>query len=162
MANQLRRARPSAAARRTGYVFGIAFTGVFLYLINVWPGWQAVPFLDADVDQIIGLVNFSLVLGIVFNLVYLVYDPQWLKSCGDLVNAAIGLVVLVWSWNTFPFTFGEDSAWTLITRVLLALFIPVAGIACIVSLVTIVRAAFSHNTDISPAQPHTIDHWSPR
>ena len=32
--------RPSAATRRTGYVFGVTFNAAVLYGIHSWPGWR--------------------------------------------------------------------------------------------------------------------------
>jgi hypothetical protein len=40
--------RPSVATRRVGYVVAAVGEATLLYLVNVWPGWQAVPFLTAD------------------------------------------------------------------------------------------------------------------
>ena len=61
--------RPSPGARRTGYVFAIAFGVAFLIILNGWPGWQALPFLTAATSQVIVLVNVSLAAGIAANLV---------------------------------------------------------------------------------------------
>jgi hypothetical protein len=38
-----RRAQPARGARRVGYLFGALFDGLFLWLLHVWPGWDAVP-----------------------------------------------------------------------------------------------------------------------
>ena len=38
------------------------------------------PFLTSDTAQVLMLVNLCLAAGIAANLVYLAYDPPWLKS----------------------------------------------------------------------------------
>ena len=40
--------RPPVAARRFGYVLAALLNAVLLYAVNVWPGWESVPFLTAD------------------------------------------------------------------------------------------------------------------
>jgi hypothetical protein len=126
--------RPTAVARRVGYLIAASSGVVMLYLVNVWPGWQVVPFLTARFPQVLGLLNVSLGVGIVLNLVYLVADPRRWKPAGDLVNAVVGLAVLVRFWRVFPFAFTATSFdWAPVLRGLLGLAI--AG--CLVGLVAL-------------------------
>ena len=55
------RPRPAPVARRVGYVIAIAVNAALLYLLNTNPGWEAIPLVTAAADQVIGLVNLSLV-----------------------------------------------------------------------------------------------------
>lgn len=82
--------RPSTATRRVGYAFGILAGAVGLLLINVWPGWEALPFLTADTADVLWLVNVTLLAGIVANLVYLGYDPPWFAALGNVVPRPSG------------------------------------------------------------------------
>ena len=100
-------------------------------------------------EAILPLVNVSLFLSIAFNFIYLFTDPPWLKSLGDLVNAVIGFVVLVWMWNVFPFTFPDDSAWMLVARCLLAVTIAATAISSVVLLVMTARAPFASRATAS-------------
>jgi hypothetical protein len=68
--------RPSISARRARYLVVAVIDAALVYLVNVWPGWQAVRFLTADTRQLLGLVNLSLVAGLVVNLVYIIADPS--------------------------------------------------------------------------------------
>jgi hypothetical protein len=89
------RRRPSRAARTFGYSIAVVVNAVLLYLVNVRPGWRAVPLLTEDTSRILVLLNLSLVAGIVTNLVYMVDDaPRW-KAFWDLVADGISLAVLV-------------------------------------------------------------------
>jgi len=137
--------RPSAAARRVGYLVGIVFSAALLFVLNGHPGWQALPFLTSDTSQVIGLVNLSLAVGLAVNVVYLFYDPPWLKSAGDLVTAGIGLAVAIRIWQVFPFAFHSSSAWwSTAVRVLLVLAIVGAAIAIVVQAVSLARRATRH------------------
>ncbi|TCC32398.1 hypothetical protein [Kribbella sindirgiensis] len=114
--------RPSVATRRTGYVFATVFNAAVLYAIHSWPGWQQVPFLTSETKQVLSWVSASLIAGLGANVVYVLADPPWLKSLGDLVITGIGLVAIIRIWQVFPFDFGETSFdWALLVRILLGI-----------------------------------------
>ena len=102
-----------------------------LFVLNGQPGWQALPFLTSATSQVLGLVNLSLSVGLAVNLVYLPYDPRWLKSLGDLLTAAIGLAVAIRLWEVFPFAFRGSWAWCA-TAVRVLLIVGIAG--CCISI----------------------------
>ena len=133
-----RSSRPTPAARRAGYVVAVVVNAAMLYLINRWPGWEAVPFLTDATVLVIGLVNASLVVGVVANLVYLVADPPRLRSLGDLVTTSVGLAAIVRIWQVFPFDV-TGTPWEAVLRVLLALAAFGSGVGIIVALVGVVR-----------------------
>jgi hypothetical protein len=101
--------RPSVGARRAGYVVAAVVNAALWYVVNRWPGWQALSFLTDETVQVLGWVNLSLVVGIAVNVGYLAYDPPWVTSLGALATTGIGLAVLVQLWRVFPFDFGAAS-----------------------------------------------------
>ena len=134
--------RPSAAARRVGYLVGIVVSVALLVILNGQPGWQALPFLTSDTSQVIGLVNLSLAASLSVNVVYLFYDPPWLKSLGDLITSGIGLAVAIRIWQVFPFAFHSSAAWwSTAIRVLLILAIAGSAISIVVQAVSLARRA---------------------
>ena len=68
------------------------------------------PFLTSAITQVLVLVNLSLDAGLAVNLVYLAYDPPWLKSLGDLATTGIGLAAAIRVWQVFPFDL--SSGWS--------------------------------------------------
>jgi hypothetical protein len=134
--------RPSAGARRTGYGLAIVFSMAMLVLLNVSPGWQAIPFLTSDTTQVLWLVNLSLAAGIAASLVYLAYDPPWLKSLGDLATTGIGLATAIRIWQVFPFDL--SSGWAAGVRALLVVAIAGSCIALLVQIVTLARWIADH------------------
>ncbi|TCC06073.1 hypothetical protein [Kribbella soli] len=131
--------RPSRAGRRTGYVFAIVFNAAALYAIHFWPGWQQVPFLTSETQQILGWVTASLIAGLGANVVYLLVDPPRLKSLGDLVITGIGLVAIIRVWQVFPFDFGDTSFdWAMLVRIMLGIGFVGSIVAMIVQLVVLV------------------------
>ena len=130
---------PSRAARRTGYVFSILINAALLFGINVWPGWDILPFLDSDFTQVLGLVNLSLWVSLAVQLVYLFRDARPVKPLGDVVTLAVNILVGVRMWQVFPFDFGDQTFdWELLFRILLVVGIVGMVIAIIVSLVSLV------------------------
>jgi hypothetical protein len=131
--------RPSVAARRTGYAIAIGINVVMLWLANVEPGWEVLPFLTADMEQVMPLVNASMLAGVVVNVFYLAADPKWLKAVGDIVTTTVGIVAMVAIWQVFPFDFGDASFdWALLFRWVLGVGIVGSAIGIVVNLVSLV------------------------
>lgn len=131
--------QPSRAARRFGYLLAAAINGLMLVGANVWPGWDVVPFLSAEFASVLPLVNTSIAVGLVANLVYVVDDRRRVKALGDLATTAVGLVVMVRLWEVFPFDFsGSTFDWELVARVLLGLGVVGSAIGIVVALVQLV------------------------
>lgn len=138
--------RPSVSARRAGYVTGALVGAAGLFVINIWPGWDAVPFLTAETTEVLWLVNVTLLVGIVANLIYLFYDAPWLTSLGGVVTTIIGLVAAIRITQVFPFDFGDwafDA--TVLAWILLIIAIVGSAIGIVVQVVSFVRAV-SHGT----------------
>ncbi len=132
--------RKVPAARLTGYAVAAAVNAVLLYLINGRPGWEVVPFLTVDVEQVLTLVNVSLIVGLAVNLAYLAHPVPWLVFSGGVVTTGIGLAVLVRLWRVFPFDFGAGSGWTVFARVVLLLGIAGSAIGIPVQIVSLIGA----------------------
>ncbi|MFC4060591.1 hypothetical protein ACFOWE_19995 [Planomonospora corallina] len=132
----------AVAARRFGYGVAAIVDTVLLHLINKEPGWQAVPFLTEETWQVLPLVNLSLAAGAVANLVYMIHDPEWLRSLGELVTTVISLAALVRILRVFPFAFGDPAAdWALVAHWVLVFSIVGTAVAVVVNLVNLVRRA---------------------
>jgi uncharacterized membrane protein YesL len=124
-----------------GYVIAIAVNAALLYLLNTNPGWEAIPLVTAAADQVIGLVNLSLVVGIVVNIIYLAADPRGLRALGELVTAVVGVVVALRVWQVFPFDVADTDGWRTVIRVALGIAIAGGSIGALVQLVTLGRLA---------------------
>ena len=136
-----RPSRQSRSARRVGYVFAVLFNSAGLCLVNVWPGWGAVPFLTGDTRQVLGIVNAVVIASLAVNVVYLFTDPRWLVALGGLVTTVLGLIGLIRIWQVFPFDFGDSSIdWTLLFHIGLVVGITGSCIAIVVQLVQLIRA----------------------
>ncbi len=125
--------RPAQATRRTGYVIGALVNLVLLYLVNVWPGWEAVPFLTDATTRVLALVDATMIVGLVVYLGYLVYDSPRAVALGGVLTTGIGLVTMIRFWQVFPFDFG-DTAWPVVARILLVVGLVGSVIGLLVQL----------------------------
>lgn len=134
--------RPAGATtERVGYAVAVLLNAAVLFAVNVWPGWDIVPFLTDDFTQVLGLLNVSLVVSIVSNVVFIATSASWVRPLGDLVTTCIGIAVMTRMLRVFPFAF--DSAafdWPALVRIALIVGLVGAAIAVVVQLVTLVRA----------------------
>jgi hypothetical protein len=111
-----------------------------LVAANVWPGWDAVPFLSDEVPLVLGLVNLSLVATIVANVVYVAADPPWLTAAGELVLSVISLAVAWRVAAVFPFDFtGLGYDLTTLARAAVVVALVASAIAVVVNLVNLGR-----------------------
>jgi hypothetical protein len=132
-------ARRSDVGRRLGFVIGAVVNAALLWWVNVAPGWQVVPFLTSDMRLVIGLVDASLVVGLVSNLVSAVLLNFRLRAAGDLAQNVVGFAALVRMWQVFPFDLGGPGFdWDLVVRS--ALVLGMAG-SVLGALVAVVRVA---------------------
>jgi hypothetical protein len=127
--------RPPAGARRAGCGLAIVFSTALLIILDGSPGWQAIPFLTGGTAQVLWLVSLCLAAGTAADLVYLAYDPPWLKSPGDLATTGIGLAAAIRVWQVFPVDL--SSGWSTAVRVLPVIAIAGSCIALVVQIVTL-------------------------
>ena len=132
---------PTVAGRRAGYAVAMTVNLVLLFLVNVAPGWQAVPFLTESTTEVLLLVNLSMAAAVAANAVYSVFDPAWMRALGDAVTTSVGLASLVRVWQVFPFDFDTTSVpWDVVARWVIGLGIFGCVVAIIVALVRLTRA----------------------
>ena len=138
--------RPSVAARRAGYVISVLVNAALLFGINVWPGWDVLPFLTDDFTQVVAWVNASIVVSLAVNVLYLFKDTKRFKALCDMVSLAVALAVSIVMWQVFPFDFGSSTFdWALVFRIFLGVAIVGTGIAIVVNFVSLVTDTHSRS-----------------
>jgi hypothetical protein len=126
--------------RRIGYIVAILVNVAFAWILNVWPGWQEIPFLTPAAGDVVPLVNFSLTVAVVANLVYLFADGVRVKAFGEMVVGVVNLMVTAVLLEVFPFSFtGYWAGWEWMARFVLIIALIGTGISVVVNLVRLVR-----------------------
>lgn len=126
---------------RGGNIGSVLVNAVLLWGINIWPGWKAVPFLTADMERVLGMINASLTAGIIANLIFVVIRNRGVMALGNLAVLGIGLAATLRMLEVFPFDFGDSwSGWPVVVRVLLVLGIVGSIIGMVVEIVAMFRS----------------------
>jgi hypothetical protein len=132
--------RSRTTARRSSYLVAAVLDVALLILLNVSPGWAAVPVLTSAAADVVVAVDIALAVALVVNLICLAHPRRPLTALGDVVSTAAGLVAVLRLLQVFPFTFaGSATDWATITRLTLISIIVVVSIALLVQLVVLVR-----------------------
>ena len=135
-------ARSRRTGRRAGYVVAIIINLLVLGFINTWPGWESFDFVTADAADVVPLVNLSIGVSILANIVYLVVDAPRVKAIGEMVVSAVAMVVSVIVLRVFPFDFSAYAfPWELLTRVVLVIAVIGSGISVLVNLYRAIRGS---------------------
>ena len=94
---------------------------VLLVIVNQILNWGILPFLTGDFKQVLTIQNISLAITVVFNAIFLIYNPQWFESLLRIVMNAVGIAVIARYLIVFPFDFSAYSGfnWTVLARVIL-------------------------------------------
>ena len=136
------KARARRNGRRAGYVVAIIINLLVLGFINTWPGWDSFDFVTADAADVVPLVNLSIGVSILANIVYLVVDAPRVKAIGEMVVSAVAMVVSVIVLRVFPFNFSAYAfPWELLTRVVLVIAVIGSGISVLVNLYRAIRGS---------------------
>jgi hypothetical protein len=129
--------RRPLATRRLGYVVAVAVNIGLLYVVNNLLEWGVPEFLTDDFERVLPIMNFSIVVTMLVNLVYLFFDPTWFKSVTQIVLSVIGLIVVVRLYRVFPFDYSAyefyEFEWEVVTRVVLVLIMIGISIGIIVT-----------------------------
>ena len=126
--------------RRIGYLAAILVNLLIYGFINVWPGWESFDFVTVEAADVVPLINLSIAVTILVNLVYVVYDGYRVKALGETITSAVTLLVSIVVLSVFPFDFSAYAfPWTLLTRIVLLVAVLGSGIAIIVNLGRLIR-----------------------
>lgn len=127
--------------RRFGYLVGIAVSAAILYAANDLLKRDIVPFLTADFDQLLPIINASLVASIVVNSIWVLYDAMWIRSTGQILLNLASIGVLTLTFRVFPFDFSPYSFdWESLVKVTLVFLVLALAIATAYEIAKLVSA----------------------
>ena len=138
--NPVEVSRPSSATERFGYLVAIAVNIAMLVIANNILAWGWLPFLTADFNQLLWLIDLSFLASIAVNATYLAYDPPWLKSVCQIGLGGISLAVAVRTYQVFPFDFSASQFnWEPLARVVIVITFIATLIAMVTEMVKLAR-----------------------
>jgi hypothetical protein len=132
---------------RFGYIVAIAINVVMLVIANNILAWGWLPFLTADFEQLLWLINLSFLATIAANVIYLAYDAPWFKSVCQIGLGGITVAVAVRTYQVFPFDFSNSQFnWEPVTRFVIVLTVIGTVIGMIVEVVKLARGEPASNS----------------
>jgi hypothetical protein len=134
---------PHQPYARVGYAVTIIVNAVMLYVVNNLLEWGWPAFLTNEFEDLLPYINVSIVVGLVFNVAYLISDANRFRAFGEMVNAAVGFVVAIRTYQIFPFDFSDYTGfpWNGFARFIIIVAIFGTAIGTIVQLVKLVTGA---------------------
>jgi hypothetical protein len=134
------RTKSPATARPVSHLAGALVDITLLVLINVSPGWRAVPVLTEEAADVVVAVDITLAVALVVNLFCLIRPRRLATAAGDVISTAAGLAALIRTIQVFPFAFTSSTTdWTTVARMTLISIVVVVSIALLVQVVVLVR-----------------------
>ncbi len=110
------------------YMFAIVINIIFLYIVNNLLYWN-LSFIANTFSEVLWALNLTLVVTIVVNVIFILYDPSWFKHSAKIITSFTALVAAFTVLTVFPFVLSQ-----LLAIGLTILFI-LAIIASIVSII---------------------------
>jgi hypothetical protein len=127
----------STVGRTMGFLVAAVVGGVLLWLLNVEPGWRAVPVVIDSGARVMPYVNAPVALGCALNVAYAAWYRWWLRCLGEILSAVVAVVVVLRIWDVFPFDVGD--VWATVLRWVLAVAVAGAALSVVVNGVQLVR-----------------------
>jgi hypothetical protein len=105
------------SSRRVGYLVAIAVDAALLFIVDKLSAWD-LAFLTNDLDRVTPIISLSLLVGAAVNAAFLIYDPQWFKSLGQISSLGVSLAATMRIYDVFPFDFNQYTfEWAILVRI---------------------------------------------
>lgn len=88
------------------YLFAILLNLILLYIANNLIYWN-LSFIAASFSNVLWAVNLSLIVAVVANVSFVLYDPRWFKICSKIIMNITALVAAFTLLTVFPFVINQ-------------------------------------------------------
>lgn len=130
----------------------VLVVAALLVVLNVLPGWEALPVLTPAAESAVAMLNLALIVLLVSRAVALVEPSPRVRAAARYLIALISLALLADLWATMPVDFGSNpDPWVSATRLVLAGLLVWAVLAGARAAVAIVRGRQSARLSASHA-----------
>lgn len=93
--------------KKSEYIFSIIANLILLYIANNLLNWN-ISFITDVFTQVLWIINLSIVVTILGNVMFLVYDPSWFRHLTKAVMNTFGFIVTYTLYIVFPFSFSQS------------------------------------------------------
>lgn len=135
---------PGYVGHRAAFAAAIAVNLAMLWVVNNLLTWDLVPFLTAEFDQVLWLIDLSLAATILLNASWLAYDAIWYRSLGQICLNILSAVVAVTMYRVFPFDFSvSEFDWEPVARAVIVLTVLGLAFGTVAELLKLARHGVS-------------------
>lgn len=135
----------SGMSRKAGYVAAALVSVGVLWVANHLAGWEWPPFLTNAFEDLLPWINVSLTATIAVDLLWAWRDPAWFKQLAQIGLDIISGVVIVRTWQIFPFDFtGYWPGWETVVRIAVGVAFVGVVVDTVTRLVDVSREALDH------------------
>lgn len=127
----------SSGARKTGYVFSIAFMLLFLYILRHLRQW-GVNILTDDFSKCLYYIELSIYISIAAQVIFIFYDNRWFRHIVQGFTNIAGAVAIIMLYVIYPFNI-QDPAWDRWIKIGLLVLFGFMVISILVELIKGVR-----------------------
>lgn len=107
--------------RNREYVTSIIFNFIFLYIFNNLLNWH-VYFITRAFNEVLWIINLSIVVTIIGNFFMLLYRPDWFRHVTKIVLNIVAFAAVYIVYKVFPFNFSNTFLnWGLSALLILAM-----------------------------------------
>jgi hypothetical protein len=90
--------------RKSEYLVAIIFNLIFYYIVNNLLNWQ-VYFITNSFNEVLWIINLSIIITIIGNIVLLVYSPEKFRHVMKIILNIIAFIAVYFVYIVFPFNF---------------------------------------------------------
>ncbi len=91
-------------SKKSEYIAAIIFNLIFWYIVNNLLNWQ-VYFITTAFNEVLWIINFSIIVSIIGNALLLFYSPERLRHLVKIIINIVSFVATYMVWTVFPFNF---------------------------------------------------------
>lgn len=89
---------------KSEYIVAIIFGLIALYIVNNLLNWH-IYFITPALNQILWIINLSIVITIIGNAILLIFNPEWFRHLVKIIINIFSLISAYFVYIVFPFNF---------------------------------------------------------
>jgi hypothetical protein len=93
--------------KRSGYIISLTVNLILLYIVNNLLSWN-LPFISVTFSQVLWVINLSIVVSIIRNIVFIKYNPLWFRHIMNSLIYFFGLIAVYILYKVFPLIYSQN------------------------------------------------------
>jgi hypothetical protein len=93
-------------SKKSDYIISIIFNLILLYVFNNLLNWH-VHFITNALNEVLWIINLSIIATIIINSLLLLYDPEWFRHVMKIVLNIFAFIAVYFLFKVFPFNFNN-------------------------------------------------------